>query len=67
MEAYVDDVPVVFDVRFVVAFFAAPALAAPSKIAPGAGGGIGTGCVWLGVDIWRLGEGLWIEDDAAKV
>ena len=42
MEADVDDVPVVFDVRFVVA---APALAAPSKIAPGAGGGMGTDCV----------------------
>jgi|LakMenE18May11ns_1017448.scaffolds.fasta_scaffold6754105_1 hypothetical protein len=46
MEADVDDVPVVcFDVRFVVAFFAAPALAAPSKIPPGAGGGMGTGCI----------------------
>jgi len=42
MEADVDHVPVVFDVRFVVA---APALAAPSKIAPGAGGGMVTGCV----------------------
>ena len=25
------------------------------------------GCVWLGVDIWQLGEGLGIEDDTAKV
>ena len=49
IEADVNDVPVVFDARFVVAFFAAPAVAAPSKNAPGAGGGMCTGCVWLGV------------------
>ena len=67
MEADVDDVPVVFDVRFVVAFFGAPALAAPSKIVPGAGGGMGTGCVLLGVDIWQLEEGLGSVDDTEKV
>ena len=67
MEADVDDVFVVFDACFVVAFFAAPAVAAPSKIAPGADGGMGMGCVWLGVDMWQLGEGLGSEDDAAKV
>ena len=67
MEADVDDVPVVFDVRFVVAFFAAPDLAAPSKIAPSAGGGMGTGCVWLGVDIWRLEDGLGSVDDTEKI
>jgi hypothetical protein len=52
VEADVDADFFVFDARFVGAFFAAPALAAPSKIAPGAGGGMGTGCVRLGVDIW---------------
>ena len=26
-----------------------------------------TGCAWLGFDTLRLGEGLGIEDDAAKV
>ena len=67
MEADVDDVFVVFDARFVVAFFADSSVAAPSTIASGASGGMGMGCVWLGVDIWRLGEGLGIQDDTAKV